>query len=120
MSRPIRPSRRRSAPLSVSASPGIRHRARSCLSTSCRSPRPARSSAASYGVADVDIREKAEGIAALFRDRQQIDMLPPELMPADLDEAYLVRAALEELEQARGRREVVGYERGLTPPIMEK
>ena len=68
----------------------------------------------------MDIREKAEGIAALFRDRQQIDMLPPELMPSDLNEAYKVRAAFEEIEKARGRGEVVGYKIGLTTPIMQK
>ena len=41
----------------------------------------------------LDPREKAERITALFRDRRQIDILPPELMPADLDEAYRVRTA---------------------------
>jgi hypothetical protein len=35
----------------------------------------------------LDIREKAEGIAHLFRERRQIDILPPELMPSGLDEA---------------------------------
>jgi hypothetical protein len=29
-----------------------------------------------YGAADVDSREKAERIAALFRERRQIDILP--------------------------------------------
>ena len=57
----------------------------------------------------LDPRQKAERIAALFRERHQIDILPPELLPADLDEAYAIRAAFEEIERARGRGEVVGY-----------
>jgi 2-keto-4-pentenoate hydratase len=68
----------------------------------------------------LDPREKAERIAALFRERHQIDILPPELMPANLDEAYAVRAALEAIERARGRGEVAGYKIGLTTPIMQK
>jgi 2-keto-4-pentenoate hydratase len=69
---------------------------------------------------NLDIRQKAERIAALFRERRQIDDLPPELMPADLDEAYAIRKAFEEIERARGRGEVVGYKIGLTTPIMQK
>jgi 2-keto-4-pentenoate hydratase len=68
----------------------------------------------------LDPREKAERVAALFRERHQIDILPPELMPANLDEAYAVRAALEAIERARGRGEVAGYKIGLTTPIMQK
>lgn len=68
----------------------------------------------------MDIREKAERIAALFRERRQIDILPSELMPANLDEAYAVRKVFEEIEIARGRGEVVGYKIGLTTPIMQK
>src|SRR5438445_1643080 len=41
-------------------------------------------------------------------------------MPADLDEAYAVRAVFEEIEVARGRGAVVGYKIGLTTPIMQK
>ena len=67
-----------------------------------------------------DPRQKAERIAALFRERRQIDILPPELLPADLDEAYAIRAAFEDIEKARGRGEVVGYKIGLTTPIMQK
>jgi 2-keto-4-pentenoate hydratase len=67
----------------------------------------------------LNIREKAERIAALFRDRRQIDILPPELMPADLDEAYRVREVFEEIQRSR-RGEVVGYKIGLTTPIMQK
>src|SRR6185369_17505266 len=68
----------------------------------------------------IDDRQKAERIAALFRERRQIDILPPELLPADLDEAYAIRAVFEEIERARGRGEVVGYKIGLTTPIMQK
>ena len=66
------------------------------------------------------IREKAEAISRLFRERRQIDILPPELMPAGLAEAYTVRQAFEEIEIARGRGAVVGYKIGLTTPIMQK
>ena len=38
-------------------------------------------------LADLDIRQKAERIAALWRERRQTDILPAELMPADLDES---------------------------------
>jgi 2-keto-4-pentenoate hydratase len=68
----------------------------------------------------LDIREKAERIAALFRERRQIDILPTELMPAGLDEAYAIRKGFEAIEIARGRGEVVGYKIGLTTPIMQK
>jgi len=68
----------------------------------------------------LDIRQKAERIAALFRDRKQIDILPAKLMPADLGEAYAIRKAFEMIEIARGRGEVVGYKIGLTTPIMQK
>jgi len=68
----------------------------------------------------LDVRQKAERIAALFRTRRQIDILPSELMPADLDEAYAIRKAFEAIEIGRGRGEVVGYKIGLTTPIMQK
>ncbi|MBV9965860.1 MAG: hydratase, partial [Alphaproteobacteria bacterium] len=68
----------------------------------------------------MDIRQKAERIATLFRDRRQIDILPSELIPADLDEAYAVRRDFEVIERARGRGEIVGYKIGLTTPIMQK
>ena len=70
-------------------------------------------------MAALDIREKAEGIAALFRGRRQIDILPAELMPANLDEAYRIRQVLEAIEQA-GRGAVAGYKIGLTTPIMQQ
>jgi 2-keto-4-pentenoate hydratase len=68
----------------------------------------------------VDIREKAEAISRLFRDRHAIDILPTELMPADLDEAYRVRAEFEAIETQHGRGAVAGYKIGLTTPIMQK
>lgn len=46
----------------------------------------------------LDPRQKAERISAIFRARQPIDILPAELIPADLDEAYQVRAAYEAIE----------------------
>jgi 2-keto-4-pentenoate hydratase len=67
-----------------------------------------------------DIRQKAEGIARLFRDRRAIDILPDELMPAELDEAYAIRQAFEDIEIAAGRGAVAGYKIGLTTPIMQK
>jgi 2-keto-4-pentenoate hydratase len=63
--------------------------------------------------------QKAEHIAALFRERRQIDILPADLMPADLGEAYAIRAAFEAIERPR-RGEVAGYKIGLTTPIMQK
>jgi 2-keto-4-pentenoate hydratase len=71
-------------------------------------------------LAVLDTRQKAERIAALFRDRRQTEILPAELMPADLSEAYAIRAAFEAIETARGRGEVAGYKIGLTTPIMQK
>ena len=68
----------------------------------------------------MDTRDKAERIAARFRERRQTDILPAELMPADLDEAYAIRAVFEEIEVARGRGAVAGYKIGLTTPIMQK
>src|SRR6266853_2270433 len=67
-----------------------------------------------------DIHRKAERIAALFRERRQIDALPVELMPADLDEAYTIRQIFEEMAIAGGRGAVAGYKIGLTTPIMQK
>ena len=71
-------------------------------------------------MAALDPRQKAERIASLFRDRHQIDILPSELMPADLGEAYAIRAAFEAIETARGRGAVAGYKIGLTTPIMQR
>jgi 2-keto-4-pentenoate hydratase len=70
-------------------------------------------------MSELDIRQKAEGIARLFRERRQIDILPPELMPGTPAEAYRVRQIFEEIEtEARGS--VAGYKIGLTTPIMQQ
>jgi 2-oxo-3-hexenedioate decarboxylase/2-keto-4-pentenoate hydratase len=66
-----------------------------------------------------DPRQKAERIVAVFRARQPIDILPDELIPSDLAEAYRVREAFEALEIPR-RGAVVGYKIGLTTPIMQQ
>jgi 2-keto-4-pentenoate hydratase len=68
----------------------------------------------------MDIREKAEAISRLFRERRPIDILPPDLMPGDLDEAYRVRGKFEAIEQRRGRGAVAGYKIGLTTPVMQQ
>src|SRR5262249_18789973 len=72
------------------------------------------------GVSNLDIREKAERIAALFREGRRTDILPAELMPAGLDEAYAIRQVFEEIGVARGRGAVAGYKIGLTTPIMQQ
>jgi 2-keto-4-pentenoate hydratase len=70
-------------------------------------------------MSELNIHQKAEGIARLFQERRQIDILPPELMPADLNEAYRVRQIFEEIgTESRGT--VVGYKIGLTTPIMQQ
>jgi 2-keto-4-pentenoate hydratase len=68
----------------------------------------------------MDVAEKADRIAALFRECRQIDALPAELMPADLDEAYAIRGVFEAIGIARGRGAVAGFKIGLTTPIMQK
>ncbi|HEX3864621.1 MAG TPA: fumarylacetoacetate hydrolase family protein [Stellaceae bacterium] len=71
-------------------------------------------------MAALDVRQKAEEISRLFRECRQTDILPPELMPTGLDEAYAIRDAFEALGIARGRGAVAGYKIGLTTPIMQK
>jgi 2-keto-4-pentenoate hydratase len=68
----------------------------------------------------LDPRQKAEQISAIFRARQPIDILPAELIPADLDESYQVRDAYQAMESAAGRGAVAGDKIGLTTPIMQK
>lgn len=68
---------------------------------------------------DPSVRQKAEGIAAVFRARRPIDILPPDLMPASLDEAYAIRAAFETLEISE-RGATAGFKIGLTTPIMQR
>ncbi|HXP04063.1 MAG TPA: fumarylacetoacetate hydrolase family protein [Stellaceae bacterium] len=67
----------------------------------------------------LDPRQIAERVAAIFRARQPIDILPAELIPADLDTAYRVRAAYEAIEAPR-RGALAGYKIGLTTPIMQQ
>jgi 2-keto-4-pentenoate hydratase len=67
----------------------------------------------------LDSQQAAERVAAIFRARQPIDILPAELIPADLDTAYQVRAAYEAIETPR-RGPVAGYKIGLTTPIMQQ
>ncbi|HVC56608.1 MAG TPA: fumarylacetoacetate hydrolase family protein [Stellaceae bacterium] len=71
-------------------------------------------------MADRDIRHKAAAIARLFRERRPIDILPPDLMPADLAQAYAVRQEFEQIEIAAGRGAVAGYKIGLTTPVMQR
>ena len=65
-------------------------------------------------------RQKAERIVRLFRSRQPTAALPPELSPADLEEAYEIRRAFQEIEVGAGRGAVAGYKIGLTTPVMQK
>src|SRR6516162_5274274 len=68
----------------------------------------------------LDPRQKAERIVQLFRNRQPIEVLPAELYPADLDKAYAIREAFEEIERASGRGAIAGYKIGLTTPVMQR
>ena len=70
-------------------------------------------------MSELDTRQKAEGITRLFRERRRIDILPPELMPSTLDEAYKVQQIYEEIETSR-RGPVAGFKIGLTTPIMQR
>jgi 2-oxo-3-hexenedioate decarboxylase/2-keto-4-pentenoate hydratase len=69
-------------------------------------------------LSDPESRRKAECIARLFRERQPIDILPPELMPAGIAEAYRIRQVLEEIEMPT-RGAVAGFKIGLTTPVMQ-
>ena len=67
----------------------------------------------------MDAHATAEAIARRFRERQPTDILPPELIPGDLDEAYRVRHAFEAIESG-SRGAVAGYKIGLTTPVMQQ
>ena len=67
----------------------------------------------------LDPRQTAERIVGIFRARQRIDILPDELIPGSLDDAYRVREAYEAIETPR-RGQVVGYKIGLTTPVMQQ
>jgi len=71
-------------------------------------------------MASLDPRQKAERIVDLFRLRRPLEILPAELYPASLDEAYAIRRAFEEIEKARGRGAIAGYKIGLTTPVMQR
>ena len=67
-----------------------------------------------------DAEQKAARIAALFRERRQIDVLPDELYPASLDEAYAIRAAYEAVDAAGPRGPVAGYKIAITTKVMQE
>jgi 2-oxo-3-hexenedioate decarboxylase/2-keto-4-pentenoate hydratase len=71
-------------------------------------------------MATLDVREKARRTVELFRSRQPIEILPAELYPASLDEAYAIRRAFQKIEENEGRGAVAGYKIGLTTPVMQK
>ena len=71
-------------------------------------------------MATLEPREKAECIVELFRSRRPTEVLPAELYPASLDEAYAIGRAFQEIEEARGRGAIAGYKIGLTTPVMQK
>jgi 2-keto-4-pentenoate hydratase len=68
----------------------------------------------------IDPRRKAEGIAELFRRRRPVDVLPADLYPASLDDAYAIQRTFQDIETGRGRGAIVGYKIGLTTPVMQK
>jgi 2-keto-4-pentenoate hydratase len=68
----------------------------------------------------LDVREKAERIVELFRGRRPIEILPADLYPANLDEAYAIRRVFQEIEERKGRGAVAGYKIGLTTPVMQR
>jgi 2-keto-4-pentenoate hydratase len=65
-------------------------------------------------------RQKAERIVELFRSRRPTEILPAELYPGSLDEAYVIQRAFQEIEEASGRGAIAGYKIGLTTPVMQK
>jgi 2-keto-4-pentenoate hydratase len=71
-------------------------------------------------MAETQWRRKAEGIVALFRERRQTEMLPPELHPADLDEAYRIRREFQAIEEERGRGAIAGYKIAITTKVMQE
>src|ERR1700752_4096679 len=68
----------------------------------------------------LDPRQKAERIVELFRSRRPPEILPPELYPASLAEAYPIRRCFQEIEEATGRGAIAGYKIGLTTPVMQQ
>lgn len=71
-------------------------------------------------MADPMPHEKAARIASLFRGRRPIDVLPPDLHPASLDEGYAIRAAYERIEAAGPRGPVAGFKIAITTKVMQE
>ena len=71
-------------------------------------------------MSELDPRQKAERIVELFRSRRPIEILPAEVYPASLDEAYAIQRAYQEIEETTGRGVIAGYKIGLTTPVMQK
>ena len=71
-------------------------------------------------MSELDPRQKAERIVELFRSRRATEILPAEVYPASLDEAYAIRRAYQEIEEATDRGAIAGYKIGLTTPVMQK
>jgi 2-oxo-3-hexenedioate decarboxylase/2-keto-4-pentenoate hydratase len=71
-------------------------------------------------MATVDVQEKARRIIELFRSHQPTEILPADVYPANLDEAYAIRRAFQEIEERKGRGAIAGYKIGLTTPVMQK
>jgi len=69
---------------------------------------------------DLDPRQKAERIVELFRCRRPTEILPAEVYPRSLVEAYAIRRAFQEIEEATGRGAIAGYKIGLTTPVMQR
>ena len=68
----------------------------------------------------LDPRQKAERIVELFRGRRPTEVLPAEIYPASLEEAYAIRRSFQEIEEATGRGAIAGYKIGLTTPVMQQ
>ena len=71
-------------------------------------------------MAALNPRQKAERIVGLFRSRRPTEILPADLYPRSLAEAYAIRRAFQDIEEASGRGQVAGYKIGLTTPVMQK
>ena len=69
---------------------------------------------------DLDPRQKAERVFELFRNRRLTAILPPEVYPTSIEEAYAIRQAYQGLEETKGRGPIAGYKIGLTTPVMQQ
>ncbi len=68
----------------------------------------------------LDPRQKGERIVELFRSRRPTEVLPAEVYPASLEEAYAIRRAFQAIEETTGRGAIAGYKIGLTTSVMQK